>query len=327
MTTDSLLARLRAADGPLSGSALAGSLGVTRAAVHKRIEKLRASGHRISGTNRVGYRWSGSSVRLDASTLKGPLARDVVHRRVLGSTQDAAKALAVRGAAEGTLVIANRQTAGRGRLGRRWSSPAGGLWFSLVLRPAVRPDRVPALPLVAALSWVEVLRARGVPAGVKWPNDVWADGKKIAGILTEMSAETDRVQWVVLGAGVNVNNRPPWSLPGGRSVPAGSVAQWTGRVVLEELMGDWLARFSRSYAQFLRGGFSPFRAAFERWSVLQGERVSFEGPSGPSEGRVIGVDRDGQLRLISGRGKTTCGAGEVSLIRPWKGPGGLRSLP
>ncbi|MBL0059718.1 MAG: biotin--[acetyl-CoA-carboxylase] ligase [Elusimicrobia bacterium] len=327
MRTDSLLARLRAADGPLSGSALADSLGVTRAAVHKRIEKLRVSGHRISGTHRVGYRWSGSTGRLDASVLQGPLARDVIHRRVLASTQDTAKAGAVRGAAEGTLVIADRQTAGRGRMGRRWSSPAGGLWFSLVLRPAVRPDRVPPLPLVAALSWVEVLRARGVPAGVKWPNDVWADGKKIAGFLTEMSAETDRVQWVVLGAGVNVNNRPPSSLPGGLPVPAGAVAQWTGPVVLEELLGDWLSRFSRSYSRFVRAGFSPFRPAFERWSVLQGERVFFEGPSGRCEGRVIGIDREGRLRLTSARGETTCGAGEVSLIRPEQRHGRPRSFP
>ena len=310
--TDALLSRLKGAMAPVSGTELAEALGVTRAAVHKRIKKLRAEGHRIAGTNRVGYRWSGEDARTSLSAGTGGMVTDVVRLPVLGSTQEEAKERAVRGAPAGTLVIAGRQTAGRGRLGRSWVSPVGGLWYSLLLRPALRPDRVPALTLVAALDWVEVLRARGVPAGVKWPNDVWADGKKLAGLLTEMSAETDRVHWVVLGVGLNVNNRPP----AGSAVPAGSVSGWTGPADLETLLSEWASRFSQSYARFVRSGFAPFRSAYARRAVLKGKSVSFEGPDGRDEGRVLGVDAEGRLRLATSKGPRVCTGGEVSLLRP-----------
>ncbi|MBL8023714.1 MAG: biotin--[acetyl-CoA-carboxylase] ligase [Elusimicrobia bacterium] len=312
--TIALLAYLQEAKTPLSGTALAERMGVSRAAVHKRIEKLRGEGHRITGTNRVGYRWSGAPTRLNPSLLKRGWVKQIFHAVVLGSTQDEAKGRAVAGAPEGTLVLADRQTQGRGRMGRRWVSPNGGLWFSLILRPEVQPDRAPALTLVAALDWVEVLRARGVPAGVKWPNDVWVDGKKIGGILTEMSSEMDRVHWICLGVGMNVNNR----LPVGTAVPATSVSAWTGVLSRETLLNEWLARFSRSYARFVRSGFSPFRLAYERRSVLAGARVSFDDISGRREGRVRGMNAEGKLRMAVARGEVLCASGEVNLLRPVK---------
>lgn len=309
---DALLARLQGAKVPLSGTVLSGGLGISRAAIHKRIEKLRVAGHRIVGTPRVGYRWGGSSGGVDPRGVKGGLLTRVVHFRTIPSTQDHAKSLAVKGAGEGTLVVADRQSAGRGRMGRSWTAPVGGLWYSLILRPALPAHRVPALTLVAALEWVSVLKARGVPAGVKWPNDVWAEGKKIAGILTEMSAETDRVHWVVLGVGVNVNNRLPGSLP----VPAAAVSSWTGPLPLEELLQEWVDRFSKRYVRFSLSGFAPFRSEYAEASVLQGARVSFEGPDGRTEGRVLGVDLEGRLRVSTVTGETTCSGGEVSLLRP-----------
>lgn len=314
MTVD-LLDRLKEAKTPLSGTVLAVVMGVSRAAVHKRIEKLRLAGHRIAGTNRVGYRWAGSLDRLDPHLLKRGWLKQVIHYRVLGSTQDEAKSRAVAGGPEGTLVLADRQTQGRGRMGRRWISPNGGLWYSLILRPSVQPVWAPALTLVAALDWVEVLRARGVPAGVKWPNDVWAEGKKLGGILTEMSSETDRVHWICLGVGVNVNNRPPV----GTVVPAASVLAWTGVLSRETLLNEWGTRFARSYARFNRSGFSPFRLAYERRSILTGARVSFNDLSGRREGRVLGVNAEGQLRLAVARGEILCSSGEVSLLRPAEG--------
>lgn len=310
--TDTVLFRLKGAKAPLSGTDLAEELGVTRAAVHKRIQKLRAAGHRIAGTNRVGYRWAGTSRRLNPEVLKGGIVTEVVYFKSLKSTQDESKSLGIHGAAEGTLVIADRQTAGRGRLGRAWISPLGGLWYSLLLRPAVRPEGVPALTLVAALDWVEVFRARGVPAGVKWPNDVWAEGKKIAGILTEMSAETDRVHWVALGVGVNVNNPPPVSHP----TLAASVSDWTGPIPLGDLWGQWRERFSKSYLQFCQGGFAPFRSLYEERALLTGTIVSFVGADGRNTGRVLGVDEGGRLLLSTSKGTVVCAGGEVSLLRP-----------
>jgi BirA family biotin operon repressor/biotin-[acetyl-CoA-carboxylase] ligase len=319
--TDALLIRIKGAKAPLSGTDLAEELGVTRAAIHKRIKKLRAGGNQIVGTNRVGYRWEGTSLPLNPEVLGGGIVHEVIYFKTLKSTQDESKGRGVRGAVEGTLVIAERQTAGRGRLGRPWMSPPGGLWYSLLLRPKVRPEGVPALTLVAALDWVEVLRARGVPAGVKWPNDVWAEGKKVAGILTEMSAETDRVHWVSLGVGVNVNNPPPAST----SLPAASVSNWLGPIALEDLWGEWRDRFSKSYIQFCRSGFAPFRALYEKRALLTGAAISFTGAEGRNTGHVLGVDEEGRLRVSTSKGPVTYVGGEVSLLRPVQDPVSRRS--
>jgi len=240
------------------------------------------------------------------------LVRKVVHLPTCSSTQDLAKEGALGGDNEGLLVWADRQTQGRGRLGRRWSSPLGGLWFSLLLRPKIRPEQVPALVLVAALDWVHVLRSRGVPAQVKWPNDVWAEGKKIGGVLTEMSAQPDRVHWVVMGVGLNVNNR----LPLQPLVPAGAVNEWAPSVRSEDLLWDWAARFGASKSRYERDGFSGFRRGFEGVSVLKSQRVTFETPEGVGEGRVLGVDHLGRLRLRVGRKTVVFAGGEVTLVRP-----------
>lgn len=287
---------------------MARDLGVSRAAVHKRIEKLRASGERIVGTQRVGYRWRGSADRWNPPGLRQGWVTDVVAFSTVGSTQDEAKTRAAGGAQEGTLVVADRQTAGRGRWDRVWVSPQGGLWYSLILRPAIAPDRCPALTLVAALEWVRVLRRRGLDARVKWPNDVWVGEKKVAGILTEMSAETDRIHWVVMGVGVNVNNRPP------AAVEAASVSQWIGPVSRQDLLSDWLARFARSYRRFVRSGFGPFQGDYNRWSLLRGRRIRLEGTVA-MEGQVLGVDGFGRLRLKTARGVQTCVGGEVTVAR------------
>lgn len=306
--SSAVLEKLKEAVGPLSGADLARGLGVSRAAVHKRIEKLREAGEKIVGTQRVGYRYKGAVDRWNPAAFQGGLVTEMVSFPTLGSTQDQAKTRAAAGAAEGTLIAADRQTAGRGRWGRVWASPRGGLWYSLVLRPSIAPDRCPALTLVAALDWVRVLRRRGLDARVKWPNDVWVGEKKVAGILTEMSAETDRVHWVVMGVGLNVNNRPP------ALTEAASVSQWTGPVSRQDLLSEWLARFARSYGRFVRYGFGPFQEDFNRWSLLQGRRVRLEGTVS-MEGQVLGVDGFGRLRLKTPRGEKIGVGGEVSVVR------------
>ncbi|MBI4396413.1 MAG: biotin--[acetyl-CoA-carboxylase] ligase [Elusimicrobia bacterium] len=261
-----LLSSLRAATGGfVSGSRLAAELGLTRAAVHKHACRLRARGFEVSGTNRMGYRLGPSPNGLDLSAVQGPLGNPSFHFQVISSTQEEAKRRALQGAAEGTLVVADRQTAGRGRLGRRWESPFGGLWYSLVLHPVLRPGQVPGLVLVAAMDWVRVIRREtGVPALVKWPNDVWVEGRKLAGILTEMSSEIDRIHWVVMGIGLNLNNPPPR-----RTVcPAASLSELTGAPVpRQKVLTAWLQVFSKSYKRFLSDGFSAFRVDFDELSI------------------------------------------------------------
>lgn len=299
----------RAGDRRVSGAALARALGLSRAAVHKQVDGLRRRGYRIDGVSRLGYRLE---KRPAAAGFRGGLARSVFHFAELGSTQDDLKARASAGAPEGTLVVADCQTRGRGRLGRPWKSPVGGLWYSLLLRPPVRPEAVPALPLVAALDWVLSLRAEQVPARLKWPNDVWCGEKKLAGVLTEMSAETDRVSWVVLGVGMNVANPAPRRA----RVPAVSLNAATGRKwTREDLLKNWLERFTASYRRFLKEGFVPFRSAYEENLLLKGRWVSFEMAGARRSGWVSGVDNAGRLLMrVDGESQAYEG-GEVRLLR------------
>jgi BirA family biotin operon repressor/biotin-[acetyl-CoA-carboxylase] ligase len=310
--------RLLKGTGVVSGSRLAEALGLSRAAVHKQVQKLRSRGYQIVGTNRLGYRLGPSPEVLAPEAFSHGLGRPFHHFPVLSSTQEEAKKQVLQGAPHGALVLADRQTSGRGRLGRRWRSPKGGLWFSLVLRPPLRPAQVPALALVAALDWAMVIRqTTGLTARVKWPNDVWINDKKAAGILTEMASELDRVHWVILGVGLNVNNRAP----GKTLVPAVSLKALAGKPVpRQELLSRWLGAFAVSYQRFLEQGFSPFRSLYQNHSLLQGREVVCETAQGLWQGRVQGIDEEGRLLVQGVEGLRAFGEGDVSLTKSFLNP-------
>ena len=204
---------LRGAADPISGEYLAAQLGLSRAAVWKRVHRLKAQGYVIEGSPRRGYRLLAVPDKLlPEEVLQGLKTRrftgPVHHFETLDSTNDLAKELAARGAPEGTVVVAETQTGGRGRLGREWNSPPGvGLYVSLVLRPMLPPMELPQITLTTAVAVVRaVRRVAGVAPGIKWPNDLLFNGKKLGGILTEMETESDRIRHVVVGLGLNVNN-------------------------------------------------------------------------------------------------------------------------
>ena len=203
-----------AGDEFVSGEAISGKLGLTRAAVWKHVNALRAAGYRIEAVPARGYRLAEVPDRLTALELRPllnthDLGRELHCYEELGSTNDRAKELAEEGAEHGEIVVAEAQTAGRGRRGREWvSPPRRNLYFSVILRPELPPSRAAELTLVASIAVCDAARQAGVDAGIKWPNDLLASGKKLAGILTELATEPDRVHWVVVGVGVNVNSRP-----------------------------------------------------------------------------------------------------------------------
>ena len=191
-----VLALLGGAGGEVvSGEAVSAALGLSRAAVWKHVKALRARGYRIEALLARGYRLVGVPDRLGALELR-PLLRTRTLGRTphcseeLPSTSDLAKELAERGAVHGEVVVADRQTAGRGRRGRPWVSPPGrNLYLSAVLRPRLPPQRAPEVTLAAAVAVCDACREAGVAAGIKWPNDVLAGDRKLAGILTEMASE------------------------------------------------------------------------------------------------------------------------------------------
>jgi len=299
---------LRGATDPISGERLAGQLGLSRAAVWKRVHRLKAMGYIIEGSPRRGYRLLGLPDKLLAdevlqglktSVLTGP----VHHFETLDSTNNYAKELAAREAPEGTVVIAETQTLGRGRLGREWDSPPGvGLYVSVVLRPQLPPMELPQITLTAAVAVVRAThRVTHVTPGIKWPNDLIVHGKKLGGILTEMETESDRIRHVVIGLGLNVNNAV---FPPELAKTATSLAQVVGGTLSRvELLKAWLEEFEDLYKRFLNQGFPEILEEWKRYAVTLGRAVTVR--QGPREisGQAVDVASDGALLLLTPAGE------------------------
>lgn len=314
-----ILAWLRESTEPLSGEELARRLGCSRAAVWKHVAALRRAGYRIEPQHARGYALVASPDRLAPTELRPRLTgrwTEIVWRAEVDSTQRLARERARAGAPEGTIVIAEAQTAGRGRLGRSWHSPPGvNLYCTVVLRPPRPPAVAPQLGLVAAVAVADAVRETvPVPPAIKWPNDVLLDGRKVAGILTEMEGEADRVAFVLVGIGVNVNlgaaDLPPELAASATSLRAAAGAPVDRLAFTARLLAALEAR----YGQFLAGGFAAIRPAFEAMAFLTGRAIRVSGPDGAVGGRVCGVDDDGALLLEAGAGGTMrVRAGEVTL--------------
>ena len=312
---------LREAGAPVSGPEIARRLGISRAAVWKHVERLAAQGYRVARDNAAGYRLEAVSTRLLPAEIARLLATErightVHHFESIDSTNRHAMELARQGAREGEVVVAEMQTAGRGRLGRSFFSPAGVSFYgSIILRPAIAPARAPQITLVAGLAVAEAIeRHAGMRPGLKWPNDVHLGGLKVAGILTEMEAEADRVLHVVCGPGVNLNVAAEDFPPDLRAI-ATSVLASTGRTVERAAFAaDLFASFERHYDEFLRGGLGGLSDRWNSYSVLTGRVVTVEGAGETLDGKVVGIDDEGALLLERRGGKIARAiAGDVTL--------------
>ncbi len=311
-----------AGDEYVSGEAISDKLGLSRTAVWKHVEQLRSQGYRIDAVPARGYRLREIPDRLTPLELRPLLTtRDlgqVLHCfDEVSSTNDVARELAEEDAAHGEVVVAERQSAGRGRRGRQWVSPPGrNLHLSAVLRPDLPPQRAPEITLVASVALCDVVRQAGVVAGIKWPNDLLASGRKLAGILTEMAAEPDRVMWVVLGVGVNLNARPEDFPPEMRG-EATSVAIERGQpapralfaAALLKTLEEWLDRHADA-------GFGPVRQAWRERSVTLGREVRVSTEGRDLEGVAEDIDEGGALLVRAGRRLERVLAGDVKLVRP-----------
>lgn len=328
-----LLALLRG-EPLVSGERLSDTLGISRAAIWKQVEQLRARGYRIDAQHARGYRLAGVPDRLLPEEIvprlrARRLGRRIVHFEETDSTNVQALRLAREGAPEGTLVVAERQTKGRGRLGRSWVSPAHvNFYGSWILRPTMPPADAPQLSLAAALALARALEplAPGRVA-IKWPNDCLLDGRKVAGILTEMDAELDRIRAVVLGIGVNLNATARAFPPELRDV-ATSVRLATGhridRLAFTAALCDALEGV---YDRVLHEGFGAVIADWNAFSCLTGREVTVDCAGQRTTGRVRGLDASGRLELDVGTNGG--GSGGVRIARIVAGDvtvvGGYRS--
>ncbi len=295
----------------VSGEELSRSLGVSRTAVWKKIGLLREQGYRIEALPSRGYRLlSGPDSLLPAEIKAGSenrlIGREVVYFAETDSTNLRAQALGDDGAAEGTVIIADRQTAGKGRLGRQWFSPPGvNLYASVLLRPPIPPRRAPQLTFVSALAVARAIEeTSGLEPTVKWPNDILLDGRKVAGLLNELNAETERVNYVVLGIGVNLNMTAD-QFPGDLRYPATSLALQKGEPVSRVTFARALFRhIDQLYELYLLKGFSPLLHAWESLFELTGQPAEVDYQDRVLRGIVEGLDSDGALLLRLPNGET-----------------------
>jgi BirA family biotin operon repressor/biotin-[acetyl-CoA-carboxylase] ligase len=293
----------------VSGEAISRHLQVTRTAVWKRIQGLRSAGYKIEGSRRLGYRLIRSPDLLTPSEVTpllqtAWLGRKIHYFEAIGSTNSEAYRLALHGAQEGEVVIADSQGEGKGRLGRRWFSPPhANLYLSVILRPKIPPHRASCLTLMAAVATAEAIETvSSIRPGIKWPNDILLEGKKVGGLLNEIHSEADRVHFVVLGIGVNVNtdiNLFPEEIRG----VATSLREEIGHPVSRKLfLQTLLEMLERWYEVFLREGGEPILRVWREWAQIEGKEVRVSSFGEIVVGKAVDVDSDGTLILDTGEG-------------------------
>jgi BirA family biotin operon repressor/biotin-[acetyl-CoA-carboxylase] ligase len=311
MTTDAkILSALRANPVGVSGAQLAEQLAISRAAIWARIEELRRVGYDIEAGPHFGYRLINSPDALHADDLVARLGktkvigRDIQVFEQTTSTNDVIEKLARDGVREGAVVFAESQTKGRGRLGRKWMSPTRkGLWFSILLRPQLNPQEATQLTVASATALRRAIKTiTGLDSEIKWPNDLLVDGKKIVGILTEMSAEVDRVRHVILGIGVDVNQDVA-EFPEELRKLATSLKIASGEPICRaELAVEILRELDFDYTRITSGKFSAVADEWEAGCITIGRNVTVLIGDRKMRGRAEALDDDGALLVRTEHG-------------------------
>ena len=305
-TRTRLLTELKKNSGKyISGETLSCILGISRAAVSKHIAVLKVSGYSIDSSPKIGYRLSETTRLVLPDEIRDGLETkilgqaDIVHYTLVDSTNDRAKALAIQGAPEGTIVVAEEQSAGRGRKGRSWLSANGdGICLSLILRPSMPPGEISQITLMTAVAIAEtLLEISGADVNIKWPNDILVNGKKIAGILTEMSMEMDVIDYIIIGLGLNVNTEKKLF---GEDIKdlATSLYIVTGiHFSRSEIIRLFLQRFEKYYLLVQSDGFSSIIKRWKELSNIIGKYVTVDISGRKISGTVDDIGEDGVMIL------------------------------
>lgn len=315
-----ILTILRESVGYVSGQQLCEQMHVSRTAVWKVIEQLKKEGYTIEAVRNKGYRLTGSPDVMSSAEIESLLetawaGRDVLYLDETDSTNVQAKKLGEAEGKHGTLIVSDRQTAGKGRRGRGWDSPSGAsIYMSILLRPDILPDKAPMLTLVMALAVVRAVREiTGEEAGIKWPNDIVLNKKKICGILTEMSAEIDYINHVVIGVGINVNTE---DFPEEIKKTATSLFIETGKKwKRSEFIAAAMKYFEEYYEIFLKTqNLKMLQEIYNGFLVNKDAQVRVLEPGNEFDGCALGINETGELLVRKSDGEITkIYAGEVSV--------------
>lgn len=314
-----LLTALREADDYISGQELCNRFSVSRTAVWKAVNQLKEAGYEIEAVQNRGYKLIGIPDRLSKRELESIRKTqwagcEIFYFPSIDSTNTKANQLAEEGYPTGTLVVAERQESGKGRRGRNWASPEGnGIFMTLILKPEINPNNASMLTLVAALAVSKAItKCTGRPAGIKWPNDIVMNGKKVCGILTEMSAQFDYVNHIVIGIGINVHNE---SFPEELSHMATSLyleskEHFNRAALIEEI----LEQFEDYYAVYLKTeDLSGLVKEYDISLVNRNQQVKVLDPKEPFEGKAMGITPRGELIVDTWESRKLVYAGEVSV--------------
>lgn len=300
-----LLDAFTRADGEfLSGQYLADLIGCSRTAVWKHIEDLRKEGFILEAVRRKGYRIIKTPKNITPDEIRLGLKTDFLGQQIhyeesVDSTQKIAHRLAYDGAPEGTVVLAEEQLSGRGRMDRKWYSPKyTGIWMSVILRPNILPTKAPQLTLLTAVAVVQAIEeVAALSPKIKWPNDILINGKKVTGILTELQAEADRVKTIIIGIGMNVNQKES-DFPEYLHTTATSLSIEKGEYISRPaIIRAVLSNIEKLYLLYLEKGFYPIKLLWESYAVSIGKTITARTLSGNITGRALGITDDGVLMI------------------------------
>lgn len=293
----------------ISGEKLAQNIGCSRTAIWKHIEDLKKDGFHVEAVRKKGYRLLEQSNKLSENEIYLGLETEEIGRSVyffesVTSTQKVAKEYAMNGAKHGTLIVADEQTEGRGRMVRKWYSPKGtGIWASFILRPDIQIQHAPQLTLLSAVAVVQAIKkVTHITPEIKWPNDILISGRKVCGILTELQAEEDRIQSVILGIGINVNqDKNDFSAEIIKK--ATSLKIELGKTVNRSSLIQSLCYYIEQLLHlYISEGFTPIKSLWETYAVSIGKRISARTVKGTFDGVALGINNEGVLLLKQDNG-------------------------
>ncbi len=304
---EQILDFLKKKSGYVSGDQLSHQLGITRQGLWKHIQTLKELGYDIVAVPHLGYKIISCPDKLFSEQISYQLKTNFMGKKIfyfdaVSSTMDVGLELGIKGMPEGTLVVAETQTKGRGRLGRHWSSPKHkGIYLSLIFRPKISPGEAPMLTLLAAVSICEAIKEIAtLEAKIKWPNDILFHNKKLGGILTELSAEMDEVKFIVIGIGLNVNNDSKSLTEGATSIRE-QKKESLNRV---ELLQEILRRIEENYLIFQKKGSGIIIDKWRIHNITLGRRVRISAHKEHLEGDAVDIDSDGGLLVRNDSGLT-----------------------
>lgn len=317
---EEILRLLRSADGYISGQELCNRFGVSRTAVWKAINQLKEAGYEIEAQQNKGYRLMAAPDLMTEAEIKSLMhtewvAKEVLYFDTIDSTNTKAQELAEKGYQSGTLVVADKQESGKGRRGRSWVSPSGtGIFMTLMIKPDINPNNASMLTLVAALAVAKAITSvTGEEAMIKWPNDIVVNGKKVCGILTEMNAQFDYINHIVVGIGINVHNE---SFPEEISQMASSLMIEAGgkRFHRAQIIAETMAYFEQYYDTFLKTqDLSALVREYDELLVNRNKSVRVLDPKEPFDGKAMGITSKGELIVDTWESRKLVSSGEVSV--------------